>query len=76
MLKFKFDGHSGAILNITKKREIAQLITTKIFEIEDSFPIMKESVFDKRKIISKSASIRFPLFMIYLYCLDCAKRLS
>ena len=63
MLKHKFDfavdGYSGAILNLDKNREIAQLIVTKIYQIEDSFPTVKQSVFNKKKQISKAASIQW-----------------
>jgi len=63
MLKYKFDfaidGYSGAILKFEKNREVAQLITNIIYEIEDSFPIFKQSKKYRNKQISKASSIRF-----------------
>ena len=44
---------------LEKNREIAQLIVIKIYQIEDSFPTIKQSVFNKKKQISKAASIQF-----------------
>ena len=62
MLKYKYnfalDGYSGAILNIEKNREIAELFTKQIYIIEDSFPDVKQSKFNKNTQISKSATIR------------------
>ena len=62
MLKYEYDfaidGYSGAILNLDKNRKIAELISKQIYKIEDSFPTIKLSKFNKKKQISKSATIR------------------
>lgn len=63
MLKYKYDfsidGYSGAILTFDKNREVAHLISNKIYEIEDSFPTVKQSIKYRSKQISKASSIRF-----------------
>ncbi|MDF1695325.1 MAG: hypothetical protein P1U56_05810 [Saprospiraceae bacterium] len=67
-LAIKIDGYSGGGIGWNKNRELAQRITQQMYRIEDSFPLTKPSVHDKRKQISKAVAMRF--FQVLLELLE------
>jgi len=53
------DTYSGEVVNLKKNRKLALLITSQLFRIEEEFPEVKQSRYDKKKQITKSVVIRF-----------------
>ena len=73
-LNIPIDGYSGARIKHTINRRFAQMITQKLYIIEERFPVSKQSKYNKNTLITKNVAIRF--FENLLTILDKAYKLE
>ena len=59
IIGFRLDGYSSGLIKVEKNQKIQEILSQKLYAIEDSFPDVKASKFDKNNLINKKTTIRF-----------------